>query len=109
MTYLEFRWRREETGEGEIQLGADEELCSLTFSNQGTELSGTFISGLTGETAFSGIKTQSLVRTGTFGPIESDWEERAEQQYEYARVKRWQLRSVEYMRDAPKYDETTRL
>ncbi|KEF56639.1 uncharacterized protein A1O9_06828 [Exophiala aquamarina CBS 119918] len=50
-----FRWRGNETGEGEIQGGSEEDLCSITFENPNA-LSGIFISDLTGEQKFQGFR-----------------------------------------------------
>lgn len=50
-----FRWRGNETGEGEIQGDSEEDLCSITFENPNA-LSGIFISGLTGEQKFQGFR-----------------------------------------------------
>jgi len=59
-----FRWRGNETGEGEIQGDADEDLCSITFENPNA-LSGIFVSGLTGEQEFQGFREGFDAETAT--------------------------------------------
>ncbi|MCJ1317673.1 hypothetical protein MMC15_002998 [Xylographa vitiligo] len=82
-----YRWRGEETGEGEIQLYSDKKLCSVTFGEPGgTKLVGTFDSDLTGRIDFTGMKTGASSRR--FDP-DSEWHSRSEQEYESARVGRW--------------------
>jgi hypothetical protein len=84
---FEFRWRGQETGEGEIQLYSDEKLCTLDFSSANA-LEGIFKSDLTDDIEFRGVK-----RDGG-GPkrrldIDYAWHERNEDAYERARVGRW--------------------
>ncbi|MCJ1397780.1 hypothetical protein MMC11_000976 [Xylographa trunciseda] len=82
-----YRWRGEETGEGEIQLYSDETLCSVTlFEPGGTKLMGIFDSGLTGRIDFAGLKTGAT--TGG-GDADYEWNCRSERVYESARVGRW--------------------
>ena len=99
MREFSFRWRGEETGEGEIQLYSDQELCSLTFESPNA-LRGTFNSSLTGECEFSGYKEEfdapqkpidlkkqaRLLYTSDPG---HEWNARSEAAYERARVGRW--------------------
>ncbi|MCJ1301049.1 hypothetical protein MMC08_003848 [Hypocenomyce scalaris] len=81
-----YRWRGEETGEGEIQLYSDEELCSVTFHGAGgSELTGVFESGLTGRIEFTGVRVGG-VRAPSVVDVEEAWSRRA---YESARVGRW--------------------
>ena len=82
-----YRWRGEETGEGEIQLYSDKKLCSITFSGPGgTKLVGIFDSGITGRIDFTGVRTGA---TAGGGNPDSEWQNRSEQAYERARVGRW--------------------
>ncbi|MCJ1243977.1 hypothetical protein MMC30_001174 [Trapelia coarctata] len=83
-----YRWRGEETGEGEIQLYSDEKLCSITFSGVGgTKLRGTFDSDLTGRIEFTGLKTGIASSAG--GDPDYKWSSMSESAYEPARVGRW--------------------
>ncbi|MCJ1283468.1 hypothetical protein MMC26_002797 [Xylographa opegraphella] len=82
-----YRWRGEETGEGQIQLYSDKKLCSITFGGPGgTKLVGTFDSDLTGRIDFTGTKTGA---TADGGDPDDEWQSRSEQAYESARVRRW--------------------
>ena len=93
-----FRWRGEETGEGEIQLDADEDLCSLTFESPNA-LSGIFISGLTDKIEFQGFKTeldpeavrnQALKRRPVnLSDPRGEWRSRSGTAYEMAATGRW--------------------
>ena len=94
-----FRWRGEETGEGEIQLYSDQKVCSMTFKSPNA-LSGVFISDLTGEVEFKGIRQGPETETKRRWPQErresadlSDpsyaWRSRDEAAYERARKGRW--------------------
>ncbi len=52
-----FRWRGRETGQGEIQLGSDQNLCSMTFRGPGgCKLNSIFYCDFIGECAFTGLK-----------------------------------------------------
>ena len=87
-----FRWRGEETGEGEIQLDSDKELCSLTFESPHA-LTGAFISDLTGEVEFKGFKQEPKEprrrrEIGVSDPSTA-WRERNGAAYERARRGRW--------------------
>lgn len=92
-----FRWRGEETGEGEIQLQSDEKLCPVTFESPGA-LSGVFISGLAGKVEFKGIKQKSETKvkrsqkqkeaTDWLNP-DDEWRSRNEAAYESASKGRW--------------------
>jgi hypothetical protein len=86
-----FRWRGRETGEGEIQLGSDEKLCSITFSGPGgCKLTGTFNNEYTGKSKFSGIKTSTEQRKRSRGiGVEEQWRGYNARAYERARVGRW--------------------
>ncbi|MCJ1418160.1 hypothetical protein MMC32_004505 [Xylographa parallela] len=82
-----YRWRGEETGEGEIQLYSDEKLCSVTFGGPGgTKLVGVFDSDLTGRVEFTGIKTG---QTAGGGDPDYEWHSFNEEAYERAREGRW--------------------
>ncbi|RAL67783.1 hypothetical protein DID88_008510 [Monilinia fructigena] len=83
-----YRWRGEETGEGEIQLGSDRTLESITFSNNGKELSGTFKCDFAGKCNFTGLKVMSRPHDSRIEP-EVEWANRSEDAYEYARHARW--------------------
>ena len=94
-----FRWRGEETGEGEIQLYSDEKLCSMIFESPNA-LSGVFISGLAGKVEFKGFRQGSETETKGRLPHErieaahwsdpSDaWHSRNEAAHESARTGRW--------------------
>ncbi|KAI9646549.1 hypothetical protein NHQ30_004542 [Ciborinia camelliae] len=83
-----YRWRGEETGEGEIQLGSDRRLESITFSKSGMELSGTFKCDFAGKCNFTGLKVTSRPRNSQIDP-EAEWVSRSEAAYEYAREARW--------------------
>ncbi len=94
-----FEVRGEETGEGEIQLGSDQKVCSITFESPNA-LSGVFISDLTREVEFKGIRQGLETQTKRRWPEEargatdlSDpdyaWHSRNEAAYERARTGRW--------------------
>ncbi len=85
-----YRWRGEETGEGEIQSTSDENTCSITFKDPGgTRLKGKFKSGICGEEChFSGLKISSTPSSRMPDPS-GEWAGRSERAYEYARVARW--------------------
>lgn len=92
-----FRWRGEETGEGEIQLDSDEELCSITFESPNA-LSGVFISSLANRVEFQGIRQESKTKAkrpaeqrGATGGLDPDyaWHSRDEASYESASTGRW--------------------
>lgn len=94
-----FRWRGEETGEGEIQLGSDRKLCSITFESPNA-VTGVFISDLTRAVEFKGYKQGFETEPKGVGPRSrreaagvSDpsfaWQSRNEAAYESARIGRW--------------------
>ncbi|KAA8572805.1 hypothetical protein EYC84_003382 [Monilinia fructicola] len=83
-----YRWRGEETGEGEIQLGSDRTLESITFSNNGKELSGTFKCDFAGKCNFTGLKVMSRPHDSRIEP-EAEWAKRSEDAHSYARQARW--------------------
>lgn len=83
-----YRWRGEETGEGEIQLFSDDNSYSVTFSGpRGTKLKGTFGGGCFKECDFTGLKIGG--RVGTHSDPEREWRNRDEDAYERARTGRW--------------------
>ncbi len=85
-----YRWRGEETGEGEIQLYSDEKLCSMTFSGAGgTKLEGIYYSGrCCNGCHITGLKISSDPSAGMPNPSE-EWSSRNESAHEHARVARW--------------------
>lgn len=88
--YWNFRWRGRETGEGEIQLYSEDYLCSISFSNSGTELTGVFNGGCTGQVKFSGVKICSdSGEEPCYGDADREWESLNEAAHESARVGRW--------------------
>ncbi|MCJ1384595.1 hypothetical protein MMC17_007713 [Xylographa soralifera] len=83
----DYRWRGEETGEGEIQVGSDDKLCSITFGGSGgTKLVGMFDSDYTERIDFTGVKTGT---TSGGGDPDSAWHCRNERAYDRATVERW--------------------
>lgn len=83
-----FRWRGEETGEGEIQLYSDKKLCSITFYGVGgSKLKGEFESDLTNRIPFTGVRVGDAKAKG--GDPDDEWRERGESAHERARVGRW--------------------
>lgn len=91
-----FRWRGEETGEGEIQLGSDRKLCSITFESPNA-VTGVFISDLTRAVEFKGYKegfeteAKGVSRREAGGVSDPSfaWQSRNEAAYESARIGRW--------------------
>ena len=82
-----YRWRGQETGEGEIQLYSEEKLYPITFSGVGgTKLKGIFDSDLVGRIEFTGLKT-GIASSG--GDPDSAWNGMNGRAYESARVGRW--------------------
>ncbi|KAI9838043.1 MAG: hypothetical protein M1819_006197 [Sarea resinae] len=85
-TTLPFRWRGEETGEHEIQLGSDEKLCSVTFRSA-KKLEGFLEGAMFAKTRFTGTK---LGAASSKGPDpDGQWSNRDERAYEEARRNRW--------------------
>lgn len=84
-----YRWRGEETGEGQIQLGSDKRVQSITFVRKGKQLTleGIFQGGFTGDCTFTGVKVSNSV-SQIKGP-ELEWENRSEEAYKYAEKARW--------------------
>ncbi|TGO30982.1 hypothetical protein BPAE_0002g00740 [Botrytis paeoniae] len=83
-----YRWRGEETGEGEIQLGSDKRLESITFDDKNKSLSGTFTCDFAGKCEFTGLKVNHRPQDSRIDP-ESQWESRSEAAYEEALQTRW--------------------
>jgi hypothetical protein len=85
-----YRWRGEETGEGEILLGADEKICSMTFKGLGgTELEGKFINGICcKECHITGMKISPTPSSHIPDPG-YEWSNRSERAHEHARMGRW--------------------
>lgn len=85
----DYRWRGEETGEGEIALYSDEKLCSITFGGSGgTKLFGIFESDLTPKIEFTGLKIGKGA-TRTRKDIDEEWSSRNERAHKRAEVGRW--------------------
>ena len=86
----DFRWRGEETGEGEIQLSSEESLCSITFHGTGgTKLTGIFKNDLSGDSKFTGLKIATADSLPDRSDPSHEWHSRSEKAYESARVNRW--------------------
>jgi hypothetical protein len=83
-----YRWRGEETGEDEIQLGSDKVVQQITFSKKGNELSGTFKSDCTGGCHFTGVKISEQAWGSRVDP-EEQWTNRSQDAYDYANRSRW--------------------
>ena len=84
----DFRWRGEETGEGQIQLSSEKYLCSIKFyGTGGCKLTGTFEADFTERVEFTGLKI-GKGRSNRSDPTD-EWQRRNERQYEAARVGRW--------------------
>ena len=85
-----YRCRGEETGEGEIQLGADEEICSMTFKGLGgTKLEGKFKNGICCKMCHFTVLKISPTPSSHMPDPGDEWSSRSERAYEYARVARW--------------------
>jgi hypothetical protein len=84
-----YRWRGEETGEGEIQLFSDENVYKITFLEpNGTKLKGTFGCEYVTDCEFTGRKI-SMEPGDLDIDISDAWAERNEISHEKARVGRW--------------------
>jgi hypothetical protein len=89
-----YRWRGEETGEGEIQLYSDRALCTLNFLSPNS-LNATFESDLTDKIPFTGVKKkgQDNAKVGQkrkrVPNVNHEWRSRNGAAYERARVGRW--------------------
>jgi hypothetical protein len=85
-----YRWRGEETGEGEIQLGSDETIDSMTFKGDGgTKVEGKFKSGICcDECHFTGMKVSSTP-SSRMPDLSLEWSSRGEKAWNYACVARW--------------------
>jgi hypothetical protein len=89
-----YRWRGEETGEGEIALGSDEKAYTITFGGPyGTECRGIFTGVCFSGTKFIGKKIGTLKgpRNANYeiSVVSNEWGGRSEAAYERARVARW--------------------
>ncbi|KAH7390383.1 hypothetical protein BKA64DRAFT_645300 [Cadophora sp. MPI-SDFR-AT-0126] len=83
-----YRYRGEETGEGEIELGSDSELFSITFgSPRGQTLKGAIGSSAFGECTFTGVKVG--IDGDEHLDIREEWTNRNASAYENARTGRW--------------------
>jgi hypothetical protein len=89
----QYRWRGEDTGNGEIQLYSDEELYSITFKGPGgTECSGLIGVPFHGTAEFTGRKirtTRPQTQSRAWAHAKEAWNRRSEAAYERARVGRW--------------------
>lgn len=92
---FQFRWRGEETGEGEIQLGSDDKLCTIHFSSPNA-LKGMFVSEYTDNVEFQGFKKEQSVGAGqkrkrnfTIMDVDDAWKSRNEAEYDRACIARW--------------------
>ncbi|CAK7241277.1 MAG: hypothetical protein STHCBS139747_002737 [Sporothrix thermara] len=84
-----YRWRGEETGEGEIQLGSDDQAFEITFFGPRVDrLEGTIGGGFLIDCTFTGIKTGPGAKPGKFDLLR-EWLARSEEAYEYAQQARW--------------------
>lgn len=82
---VNFRWRGEDAGEGEIQLYSDRRLCSITFHSPHA-LRGTFIDEATGPVTFEGFKVSDKAANLN---LEHEWESRSEEAHGAAGRARW--------------------
>jgi hypothetical protein len=87
-TVWRYRWRGSETGEGEIQLDSDKAVQSLTFSDKGRKISGTFICDYARECHFTGTKFSPWPRNGYLDP-QAEWAKHSSAAHEEARQSRW--------------------
>lgn len=62
----EYRWRGRETGESQIEAGAEEHLRTITFSEHGTKLEGVFDCPYSGVAHFHSNKGQAWKRSEEF-------------------------------------------
>jgi hypothetical protein len=69
-------------------LNSDQNVSSMTFSNKGTEVSGTFKCDYLRVCTFTGVKVQSRPSDGHVDP-EAQWVNHSEAAHEYARRARW--------------------
>ncbi|PVH75616.1 hypothetical protein DL98DRAFT_518538 [Cadophora sp. DSE1049] len=83
-----YRYRGEETGEGEIELGSDSELYSITFCGpKGQTLKGAIGGSAFGECTFTGVKVGSDGNEHL--DIREEWANRNASAHENARIGRW--------------------
>lgn len=83
-----YRWRGEETGEGEIQLGSDNRLESITFDDKDKSLTGTFTCDFAGKCDFTGLKVMYRPHDSRIDP-DMQWENRSKAAYDRASRARW--------------------
>ena len=86
-----YRWRGRETGEGEIEVGSDKNLTSITFSGQGgAKLSGTIECEYVQGCEFTGIKMEmGGPQEASRIKIEEEWRELNERAYDRECTRRW--------------------
>jgi hypothetical protein len=76
-----FRWRAR-IRDNYLEHGADWHLSSITFSNHGTQLTGIFISPLTGPAPFSGKKLTTTKELGDPQTVIAEWEKHVDPSWE---------------------------
>ena len=90
-----FRWRCEDNGTGEIQLGSDDELNSIYFDGPaGTECSGVLNHPFAGRVEYEGRKIAQARGPPLSYPMARseasyEWDQRSEQAYRRAEIRRW--------------------
>ncbi|TKA74843.1 hypothetical protein B0A55_05341 [Friedmanniomyces simplex] len=84
---MTYRWRGRETGERVIEVGSDERLLEIAFSERGTTLSGDFEGDCVGKVSFTGVKAEA----GDYrqGSSEYEWKDLSARSYERECVGRW--------------------
>ncbi|XMA15363.1 hypothetical protein WAI453_008154 [Rhynchosporium graminicola] len=83
-----FRWRGKETGEGEIQLYSDRAVQSITFSDKGRKISGSFFCDIVEGCQFTGTKVSSSTSDRGLDP-QREWEKHSSAAHEEAKNSRW--------------------
>lgn len=84
---MKFIWRGRESGENVIQLGSDERVLDLAFSQFGTKLEGRIEGDIVGPTMFTGIKVSAGNRQE--GSSRDAWRDLSESNYNRECVGRW--------------------
>jgi hypothetical protein len=85
---FEFIWRGRETGESEIQLGADKNTHRITFGNHGTSFKGTFkCPFIGGDLDIKGVKTSHGY--GKKGSSAGRWSDLSEMAHDRESRSRW--------------------
>ena len=73
---------------GRNTASSEEVVQSMTFSDKGNQISGTFKCGFIGECHFTGVKVRSAPKDNHVDP-EAQWVNHGPAAYEYARQARW--------------------